>query len=81
MAWGHGQVIVHRELWRGRPWFAMPAYVVEDNPDLLVTYLLPEEAPFASHRVPTDDRIPGPEGAAGKTTGCSRCDDRVRRTP
>ena len=39
-------MIVHRELWRGRPWCAIPNVVVEDTAGLLVTYL-PEEAPLA----------------------------------
>ena len=46
MAWQRGDVIVHRELWRGRPWCAIPNVVVEDTTDLLATYL-PEEAPLA----------------------------------
>jgi Protein of unknown function (DUF402) len=46
VAWRHGEVIVHREVWRGRPWCVAPVVVVEDAPELLVTYL-PEEAPFA----------------------------------
>ncbi len=39
-------MIVHREIFRGAPWCAMPVVVVEDTPRLLVTYL-PEQAPFA----------------------------------
>ncbi|MCZ7589074.1 MAG: DUF402 domain-containing protein [Gaiella sp.] len=46
MGWRHGETIVHREVWRGRPWCVSPVVVVEDTPELLVTYL-PEEAPFA----------------------------------
>jgi Protein of unknown function (DUF402) len=46
VAWRRGETIVHREVWRGRPWCVAPVVVVEDTPDLLVTYL-PEEAPFA----------------------------------
>ena len=46
MAWQPGDVIVYREVWRGVPWCACPVVVVEDTPELLVTYL-PEEAPFA----------------------------------
>jgi len=46
VGWQRGDVIVHREIWRGRPWCAIPIVVVEDTPELLVTYL-PEEAPFA----------------------------------
>jgi len=46
MRWQPGEVIVHREVWRGVPWCAFPVVVVEDSPELLVTYL-PEESPFA----------------------------------
>ena len=45
MAWQRGEIVVHREIWRDRPWIASPVVVVEDSPELLVTYL-PEEAPF-----------------------------------
>ncbi len=44
-AWGAGEVVVRREIANGRPWLACPVVVVEDSPDLLVTYL-PEGAPF-----------------------------------
>lgn len=46
MPWQPGEVIVHREVWCGAPWCASPVVVVEDTPELLVTYL-PEESPFA----------------------------------
>jgi hypothetical protein len=46
MPWRPGEVIVHREIWRGVPWCASPVVVVDDTPELLVTYL-PEESPFA----------------------------------
>jgi hypothetical protein len=46
VAWQSGEVIVHREVWRGEPWCASPVVVVDDSPELLVTYL-PEESPFA----------------------------------
>jgi hypothetical protein len=46
VTWRRGETIVHREIWCGRPWMASPVVVVEDAPDLLVTYL-PEETPFA----------------------------------
>lgn len=46
MPWQHGDVIVYRDVWRGRPWSAVPNIVVHDTPELLVTYL-PEEAPLA----------------------------------
>ena len=46
MLWQPGDVVVHREVWRGRPWCACPVVVVDESPDLLVTYL-PEGSPFA----------------------------------
>ena len=46
MGWKRGEIIVHREIWRGTPWQASPVIVVEDAPALLATYL-PEEASFA----------------------------------
>ena len=46
MAWQRGDVIVHREVWRGVPWLASPVVVVEDGPALLVTYMA-EEMPLA----------------------------------
>jgi hypothetical protein len=46
VTWQHGDVIVHREVWRGMPWLASPVVVVEDGPELLVTYM-PEEMPLA----------------------------------
>jgi Protein of unknown function (DUF402) len=49
MGWEHGEVVVHREVWRGVPWCASPVVVVDDTPDLLATYL-PEEAPLAFPR-------------------------------
>lgn len=46
MRWQRGEPIVRREVWRGKPWMGTVVLVVEDAPDLLVTYL-PEGAPFA----------------------------------
>ena len=46
VAWQSGETIVHREVWRGQPWCASPVVVVDDSPELFVTYL-PEESPFA----------------------------------
>jgi hypothetical protein len=46
VAWRPGEVIVHREVWRGVPWLASPVIVVDDSRELLVTYV-PEETPFA----------------------------------
>jgi len=46
MAWRPGEIVVHREVWRGRPWCACPVVVVDDSPGLLATYL-PEASPFA----------------------------------
>jgi hypothetical protein len=43
--WSAGDVVVRREVWRARPWFANPLYVVEDTDDLLVLYQ-PEGSPF-----------------------------------
>ena len=44
--WSSGDVIVRREVLRGRPWAAMPAIVVRDEDDLLAIYTS-EGAPFA----------------------------------
>lgn len=45
VTWAQGEVIVRREVWRGRPWLANPLYVVEDTDDLLVLYQ-PEGSPW-----------------------------------
>ena len=45
MAWEYGDVVVTRDVIDGKPWVAVPQYVVDDTADLLVTYL-PEGAPF-----------------------------------
>jgi hypothetical protein len=45
MAWKYGEVIVRREVAWGRPWLAVAERVVEDTPELLVTYL-PTGSPF-----------------------------------
>jgi hypothetical protein len=34
-----GAVVTRREVWRGRPWAAIPVVVVGDEPELLVTYI------------------------------------------
>jgi hypothetical protein len=47
VSWSPGDTIVLRQVWRGRPLFAVPSVVVSDDPDLLVTYL-PERAPFGA---------------------------------
>ena len=44
--WEPGQHIVHREIWRGRPWHANMAIVVEDTAEALVSYT-PEGSPHA----------------------------------
>ena len=36
---------MRREVWRGKPWLGTIVFVVEDTPDLLVSYL-PEGSPF-----------------------------------
>lgn len=45
MVWEYGDVIVSRDVIDGKPWIAVPQYVVEDTADLLVTYV-PEGAPI-----------------------------------
>ena len=45
MAWRVGEAIVRREVWRGKPWLGTIVFVVEDAPDLLVSYL-PEGSSF-----------------------------------
>ena len=45
MPWERGQAIVRREMLRTGPWLGTVVFVVEDRPDLLVSYL-PEGAPF-----------------------------------
>ena len=57
MAWERGEPIVRREVWRDRPWLGTVVFVVEDRPDLLVSYL-PEGAPFAF----AEGDWPGPTG-------------------
>ena len=39
VAWRRGELILWREVWRGRPWLVLPVRVVEDRPDLLAVYL------------------------------------------
>jgi Protein of unknown function (DUF402) len=45
VTWSPGETIVFRQVWQGRPLFAIPCVVVSDDPGLLVTYL-PERAPL-----------------------------------
>ena len=47
MTWSPGETIVLRQIWQGRPLFAVPCVVISDEPGLLVTYL-PERAPFGA---------------------------------
>lgn len=56
MSWSPGDPIVLRQVWQGRPLFAVPCVVLSDEPGLLATYL-PERAPFGA--VPG---WPGPHG-------------------
>lgn len=67
--WGHGEVIVRREVlglspieelrpneWAGRAWCAVPVHVVEDTDDALVTYLASgAELGFPEGEWPTSD--------------------------
>lgn len=66
MAWSRGEIVVRREVWRGTPWLAAPVVVVEDAPDLLVTYL-PEGAGFAFP--PSADGRPHPWSERGAWEG------------
>jgi hypothetical protein len=66
VAWQPGEVIVHREVWRGAPWLASPVVVVEDSPELLVTYI-PEEMPLAFP--PSADGRPHPWAGKEHWTG------------
>jgi len=66
VAWQHGDVIVHREVWRGTPWLASPVVVVEDGPGLLATYI-PEEMPLAFP--PSADGRPHPWAGKERWTG------------
>ena len=66
MAWQHGDVIVHREVWRGTPWLASPVVVVEDGAGLLATYI-PEEMPLAFP--PSADGRPHPWAGKERWTG------------
>jgi Protein of unknown function (DUF402) len=47
VSWQPDETVVLRQVWQGRPLFAVPCIVVCDDPGLLVTYL-PEEAPFGA---------------------------------
>jgi hypothetical protein len=44
-SWRPGEAIVRREVWRGRPYAAVPVVVVRDEPQLLAVYV-PEGTPF-----------------------------------
>jgi hypothetical protein len=66
MGWEPGEVIVHREVWRGTPWQASPVVVIEDEPGLLATYI-PEEAPFVFPR--SADGRPHPWAGRGGWSG------------
>ncbi|HEV7760671.1 MAG TPA: DUF402 domain-containing protein [Acidimicrobiales bacterium] len=45
MRWDRGQLIVRREVLRGRPWLGLPAHVVGHSRELLAIYV-PEGSPF-----------------------------------
>jgi hypothetical protein len=45
VSWSPGETIVLRQVWRRKPWMAIPVVVIADQPGLLVTYL-PERAPI-----------------------------------
>ena len=79
MGWQPGEIVVHREVWRGTPWQASPVVVVEDAPELLATYI-PEEAPFAFPPSADGRPHPGRGAAAGPATACSSSGVRARPT-
>ena len=77
MAWEYGDVVVTRDVIDGKPWVAVPQYVVDDTADLLVTYL-PEGAPV---RLPPRLRPPVvPAARRGRAAGRSSCADPATRT-
>ena len=45
MSWARGEPIVRRQIVHGRPWLGWMVNVVEDSPEMLVTYS-PEGTPF-----------------------------------
>jgi hypothetical protein len=55
--WSRGEVVVLRELWRGRIWKARPWVVVEDRPDRLVLWI-PRGTPT---KIPPGSGIPRDE--------------------
>ena len=66
MTWAHGDVVVRREVWRGRPWLAHPLYVVEDREDLLVLYQ-PEGSPWGFGAGDDWPTVDGRHPYAGRT--------------
>ncbi|MEP6893258.1 MAG: hypothetical protein ABI927_05705 [Gaiellaceae bacterium] len=71
MAWRIGEAIVRREVWHRRPWLGTIVFVVEDSPDLLVSYM-PGGAPFGSRTAAgrATDAIPGTVAERGKAMAC-----------
>ena len=61
MPWQPGEIVVRREVWRGRPWMGTSVVVVADEPGLLATYL-PGGAEFAF----TEGHDLGPHPWAGR---------------
>jgi hypothetical protein len=67
--WRTGELVVRREVlgldpvgrptqtpaWHGRPWEALPVYVVEDNDEHLVTYIPPGPEMGFLRWAPSDD--------------------------
>ena len=46
MNWERGDIVVRRDVWRGRPWVGVAAIVISDDPGLLALYV-PEGAEIA----------------------------------
>ena len=81
-----GDVVAIREIWDGRVWYARPAVVVKDEPNLTMLHV----PPGVTCKEPVDDlgrplRIPTADWrlttrAAGPRA-CCRSPSRTRRTP
>ncbi len=62
--WEPGERVVRREVWRGRPWSALPMYCVRDTADLLALYM-PVGTPIGF----ADGEWPTPTGRHGWNAG------------
>ncbi len=62
---------MRREVWHGRPWLGTIVFVVEDSPDLLVSYM-PGARRLVSRTAAgrATDAIPGTVAERGKAMAC-----------